>query len=145
MGQNLPAFIPLPRHPLPQELDLQPGCLPAGYVEARALGSKLAAAAAPGGGATALASAAAAAGAAAVAGAGTCVHPDEQAAVYCGWAEAALRRVKRCGCAGCAAAAMHAVATGQKRVACLLASPDLAHAGQQASGVGHGWGGVAFA
>lgn len=33
---------------------------------------------------------------------------------------------RSCPCAGCAAQAMHAVTTGQKRVAQLLASPELA-------------------
>lgn len=42
-----------------------------------------------------------------------------------------LRR--SCPCAGCAAQAMHAVTTGQKRVAQLLASPELSqpHDGQE--------------
>ncbi|PSC75029.1 hypothetical protein C2E20_1867 [Micractinium conductrix] len=84
-----------------KELDLQPGSTPAGFVEAAAAG----------------------AGASATA---TRVLPAEQAAIYCGWAEAALRKARACTCAGCAAVAMHAVATGQHQVAALLASPDLA-------------------
>lgn len=56
----------------------------------------------------------------------SCVLPDEQAALYCGWAEAALRCARSCPCTGCAAVATHAVAAGQAHVAALLASPHLA-------------------
>lgn len=88
-------------------MDLRPGSVPSGFLEA---------------------------GVASPRSPLTCVYPDEQAAIYCGWAEAALRRVRGCPCAGCAALAMHAVAAGQKQVASLLASPELAAVEQQQQG-----------
>lgn len=85
-----------------QGLDLRPGSVPSGFIEAGSPHSPH-----------------------------VCVYPDEQAAIYCGWAEAALRRVRGCSCAGCAALAMNAVAAGQKQVASLLAFPELAAEQQQ--------------
>lgn len=59
------ATSELPRPSCHQELELRPGSIPAGFIEAGAAPSPR-----------------------------TCVFPDEQAAMFCGWAEAALRKAR---------------------------------------------------
>ncbi len=54
-----------PSMPFVQELELRPGSIPAGFIEAGAAATPHA-----------------------------CVFPDEQAAMFCGWAEAALRKAR---------------------------------------------------
>lgn len=60
-----------PVHPLQQqELELRPGSVPSGFVEAATDTERMP---------------------------HRCVFPDEQAAIYCGWAEAALRKARWVG------------------------------------------------
>ena len=48
------------------------------------------------------------------------VYEEEQAATYCGWAEAALAKFRACSCAGCAVLAAHTLSAAHRQVARLF-------------------------